>query len=335
MKIRNIEVKIIKGDITGLDTDVIVNPANRQLTMDRGLAELIKKKGGEEIEVEAMSKGPLPAGQAVATHAGHLKARYIVHAVTVGADSKTDQTVLRQATAGALKCAGELGIASMAFPALGCGQGSFPWAGAAKIMTQEIFKFCRSIRPSVSSLKEIIFCLCDQETFEIFDKTIRGYVRHIQEDLGPGPYATVDIIIECGTAAPVVNDEVSPESMKASGPEGIILIDRSNPPYGWALPGGFVDYGESLEEAAVREAKEETNLDLMDLRQFHTYSNPRRDPRFHTISTVFIAEGQGEPKAGDDAKGLKIVRYADLPELDYAFDHKDIIKEYLIEKDLD
>ena len=91
----------------------------------------------------------------------------------------------------------------------------------------------------------------------------------------------------------------------------------------------------SGEEAAIREAKEETNLNVINLRQFHTYSKPDRDPRFHTISTVFIAEGQGDPQFGDDARGLKIVRYEDLPELDYAFDHKEIIKEYLIEKDLD
>ena len=149
----------------------------------------------------------------------------------------------------------------------------------------------------------------------MFDKTVRRYLHHIQEDLGPDPYVTVDIIIECE--------------------EGIILIERSNPPYGWALPGGFLDYGESLEQAAIREAKEETNLDLINLRQFHTYSEPGRDPRYQTISTVFIAEGQGIPRSGDDAKGLKIVRYEDLPELDYAFDHKEIIKEYLVERDLD
>ena len=114
-----------------------------------------------------------------------------------------------------------------------------------------------------------------------------------------------------------------------------MLIERLNPPCGWALPGGFVDYGESLEVAALREAKEETNLDLVDLRQFHTYSAPGRDPRFHTIATVFIAEGQGEPRSGDDAAGLRIVRYEDLLQLDYAFDHKEIIEEYLVERDFD
>ncbi|MDO8580742.1 MAG: NUDIX hydrolase [Candidatus Omnitrophota bacterium] len=115
-------------------------------------------------------------------------------------------------------------------------------------------------------------------------------------------------------------------------PQGIVLIERSNPPYGWALPGGFVDYGESLEAAARREAKEETNLELEGLRQFHTYSDPGRDPRFHTISTVFIARGKGRPQSGDDAKGLKIAAYNDLLNGTYAFDHKEIIREYLSHK---
>ena len=123
------------------------------------------------------------------------------------------------------------------------------------------------------------------------------------------PYLTVDIIIELK--------------------EGIVLIERVNPPPGVALPGGFVDYGETLEAAARREAKEETNLTLTHLRQFHTYSDPKRDPRFHTVSTVFIAKGNGAPKSGDDAKAVKIVKYAELLRARYAFDHQRIIKDYL------
>ncbi len=87
---------------------------------------------------------------------------------------------------------------------------------------------------------------------------------------------------------------------------GIILIKRKNPPPGWAIPGGFVDYGESLEDAACREAKEETGLDIKLIRQFHTYSNPGRDPRHHTVSTIFIASASGKPVAGDDAKEVGI-----------------------------
>src|SRR5712692_4564121 len=91
------------------------------------------------------------------------------------------------------------------------------------------------------------------------------------------PLPTVDIIIEIAG-------------------RGIVLIERKNPPHGWALPGGFVDYGESLEHAAVREAKEETSLEVKLIEQFHGYLDPKRDPRHHTISTVFIATAEGNPR---------------------------------------
>ena len=107
----------------------------------------------------------------------------------------------------------------------------------------------------------------------------------------------------------------------------IILIKRKNPPEGWALPGGFVDYGESLESAAVREAKEETGLDIKLIRQFHTYSDPARDPRQHTISTVFIAESSGEPVAGDDAAEIGAFLWDRMPEI-IAFDHEKILEDY-------
>jgi ADP-ribose pyrophosphatase YjhB (NUDIX family) len=121
------------------------------------------------------------------------------------------------------------------------------------------------------------------------------------------PIPTVDIIIEY---------------------EGnIVLIKRKNPPEGWALPGGFVDYGETLESAAVREAKEETGLDVELLRQFHTYSDPKRDPRHHTITTVFIARAKGKTTAGDNAKEIGIFNKDTLPE-QIAFDHRNILNDY-------
>ncbi len=122
------------------------------------------------------------------------------------------------------------------------------------------------------------------------------------------PIPTVDIIIEVGS-------------------KGIVLIKRKNTPYGWAIPGGFVDYGESLEKAAVREAKEETNLDVKLIRQFHTYSDPRRDPRHHSISTVYIAKAKGIPKARDDALEIGIFNQSNLPD-EIAFDHRSILKDY-------
>lgn len=107
----------------------------------------------------------------------------------------------------------------------------------------------------------------------------------------------------------------------------IVLIKRKNPPYGWALPGGFVDYEETVENAAIREAKEETSLDLENLKQFHVYSEPSRDPRGHNISVVFTAQGIGVLKAADDAKEIGLFSQNDLPE-EIAFDHQKILGDY-------
>lgn len=109
------------------------------------------------------------------------------------------------------------------------------------------------------------------------------------------------------------------------------MIKRKNPPAGWALPGGFVDYGENLESAAVREAREETGLDIELLRQFHTYSDPDRDPRQHTITTVYIARSKGRPLAGDDAKEAVICPRGNLPE-PIVFDHKKILDDYFMRR---
>ncbi|MBN2254731.1 MAG: NUDIX hydrolase [Deltaproteobacteria bacterium] len=122
------------------------------------------------------------------------------------------------------------------------------------------------------------------------------------------PIPTVDIIIE-------------------SDSDGIILIKRKNEPIGWALPGGFVDYGESLEDAAIREAKEETSLDVTLISQFHTYSNPDRDPRHHTVSTIFIARATGKARADDDAADIGYFTRDSLPD-PIVFDHRRILDDY-------
>lgn len=109
--------------------------------------------------------------------------------------------------------------------------------------------------------------------------------------------------------------------------QGIVLIERKNPPFGWALPGGFVDYGESLEQAAVREAREETSLEVELKEQFHTYSDPARDPRGHTITTVYLATAQGTPRAGDDARRVGVFHQENLPR-PLAFDHEEILRDY-------
>ncbi|KAI9131160.1 NUDIX hydrolase [Acaryochloris sp. CCMEE 5410] len=125
------------------------------------------------------------------------------------------------------------------------------------------------------------------------------------------PIPTVDIIIE----------------MWDRPHRPIILIERQNPPYGWALPGGYVDYGESVEAAAIREAKEETCLKIDLLDQFHVYSAPNRDPRQHTLSVVFLAKAMGEPVAADDAKTLRIFELWQIPD-QLCFDHNQILMDY-------
>ncbi len=107
----------------------------------------------------------------------------------------------------------------------------------------------------------------------------------------------------------------------------IVLIERWHEPLGWALPGGFVDYGESVEAAAVREAQEETGLDVTLIEQFHVYSDPRRDARKHTISIVFLATAAGTPVAGDDAKGVEVFPSWEIPTA-LCFDHDRILRDY-------
>ena len=109
--------------------------------------------------------------------------------------------------------------------------------------------------------------------------------------------------------------------------KSIVLIERRNPPFGWALPGGFVDVGESLEQAAVREAREETCLDVKLKILLGCYSNPQRDPRGHTVSPVYIAEARGVPQAADDAKNLRCVSVTELPD-ELVFDHGLILSDY-------
>ncbi len=126
------------------------------------------------------------------------------------------------------------------------------------------------------------------------------------------PALTVDVIIEL--------------TDRSGTP--ILLIERRNPPFGWALPGGFVDVGETVEQAAVREAEEETALAVRLTTLLGVYSDPKRDPRGHTVSVAYIAQATGEPRAQDDARTLRLFPPEKLP-AELAFDHAKILSDYL------
>jgi len=128
------------------------------------------------------------------------------------------------------------------------------------------------------------------------------------------PYLTIDGIIEL---------------YEKDTFRGIVLIERKNEPKGLALPGGFVDVGESVEDALMREMKEETHLDVQITQLLGIYSDPNRDPRFHTASAVFITKAQGQPRGGDDAKEAKLYTLEEIPMDLLVFDHSDILKDYL------
>lgn len=125
----------------------------------------------------------------------------------------------------------------------------------------------------------------------------------------PTPVPTVDCIVELPG-------------------ERIVLVRRKKPPLGWALPGGFVEQGEALHQACVREVQEETGLSVDLSEQFFTYSDPARDPRRHTITTVYIGWAEGTPKGGDDAAEARAFALAEIPK-DLCFDHSTIIEDYL------
>jgi len=150
-------------------------------------------------------------------------------------------------------------------------------------------------------------------------KEIKGYekIKQISRSIDRNPTPTTDAVIE-------LYDH-------AGNYKGLVFIERKNAPYGLALPGGFHEYGLSAEENAVKEAKEETGLDIELISQLGTYSDPKRDPRGHMISTTFIARAYGEPKAGDDAKKVFVFQNESIPDL--VFDHSRIVEDYMIWKE--
>ncbi len=170
---RGVEVEAYLGDITKLEVDAIVNAANTRLVMGGGVAGAIKRAGGKEIEEEAVKQGPIKIGEAVATTAGRLKAKYVIHSPTMELDFKTDEQKIRLAMRAALKKADELGIESIAFPALGTGVGGFPKDKAARVMVEELKKHI----DAGTGLKKVILADISEEQVEAFRRAIEEMLK--------------------------------------------------------------------------------------------------------------------------------------------------------------
>ena len=298
-----VKICVKRGNILEENVDAIVNPANTNLNMGGGLAKKIKNKFGEEIEKNAMKKGNINIGDVIYTTGGKSKFRYIIHSATVDKDFKTNYEVIKVCMKNIFNLCNDLKIKSISIPALGCGTGKLDSFNVAQIMIEETLKYFSQ----KFFLEEVNFVLYKKSHYENFLNVFEKYLRNLTKKTYKNPIPTVDIIIEYEN--------------------GIVLVKRKNYPFGWAIPGGFVEYGESCEQTAIREAKEETGLDIEDLQQFKTYSKPDRDPRFHTITTCFVAKGKGILKGGDDAEKAKVFNKKNLPD-NIAFDHRDIIEEY-------
>lgn len=174
MKIGETEIEVKMGDLTEEEAGALVNAANNELWMGGGVAGALKRKGGKTIEDEAVGKGPIPIGEAVATGAGALKAKYVIHAAVMGMDFKTDADKIRRATLNTLKRAEELKLETIAFSAFGTGVGRFPPEEAAKAMLEGAKEHFQS---KESTITKISFVLFNQETYNafqtVFDQVLR------------------------------------------------------------------------------------------------------------------------------------------------------------------
>jgi O-acetyl-ADP-ribose deacetylase len=161
-----VNVEVVDGDIAALELDAIANAANDHLWMGSGVAGAIKRAGGEEIEREAVARGPIDVGEAVATGAGRLPARWVIHGAVMGQDLRTNGDLVRRTTESCLRVANELGAESLALPAFGTGVGGFPLDDCARIMVEVV----RGHEPS--SLKQVVFAVFGAEAAAAFERTL-------------------------------------------------------------------------------------------------------------------------------------------------------------------
>ena len=165
-----IKIEVCQGDITQLELDALVNAANNRLWMGGGVAGALKRAGGKEIEDEALAKGPISIGEAAVTGAGKLKAKYVIHAAVMGQDLQTDAEKIRQATRNSLLRGDELGIKSIAFPALGTGVGGFSLNECARIMIGEV----RQYSTGETRLEKVVFVLYDEPAYQAFKQELEA-----------------------------------------------------------------------------------------------------------------------------------------------------------------
>ena len=170
MKIRvlNATLEVVQGDITEMDVDAVVNPANNHLWMGGGVAGIIKLKGGEEIEKEAVKQGPVKVGSTVLTSGGALKAKYVIHAAAMGQDLRASEATIRTASQNSLNLAEEQGFHSLAFPAVATGAGGFSPHLCAHIMLEEAIEFLTKAQ----TVRQILFVLLDEKMYDIFKKEL-------------------------------------------------------------------------------------------------------------------------------------------------------------------
>jgi O-acetyl-ADP-ribose deacetylase (regulator of RNase III) len=161
-----VELEVVEGDITELEVDAIANAANDRLWMGAGVAGAIKRAAGEEVEREAVAKGPIAVGEAVATGAGRLRARWVIHGAVMGQDLRTNADLVRRTTASCLRVADELGARSLALPAFGTGVGGFPLDECARLMVEEARRF------EPSSLERLVFAVFGEDARAAFDDVL-------------------------------------------------------------------------------------------------------------------------------------------------------------------
>jgi 8-oxo-dGTP diphosphatase len=279
--------------LRGLDIDVLKAGAGER---DAAAVVVWQKSGAGRAGAVSYERGRGPRARCARVFRIGLRSRS-------PADSERQ---LRRGFAKVLQVSRRLGLERIDVTGPDAGASGLSDEPAAKIMAQEILRF---LREDTGNLKGVFFVLKSSRSLRAYQKGVLRYLGHLSQKLFESPFLMADTVIETGG--------------------GVVLVRRKNPPYGWALPGGFLDAHETLEETALREAKEETGLSVKNLRQMRTYSRPSRDPRFPSVSAVFVGQAKGKPRASSDAACAGVFEPREWRRLPLAFDHRRVLEDYL------